>query len=87
MVPVKRDTDTQHTFYVWEQVPTHHKLPPLLVLPSVCGKYDVSHPATSISLFLEEQSYQTFRLIMMRFSSISNAHFSGSMCWHDKHCD
>jgi hypothetical protein len=58
---------------MWEQV-AHHKLPPLLMASSVCRICDISHPATSIYLFLEEASYQIFQLIMMR---LSNAHFIG----------
>jgi len=71
-----RDVATQRTLYVWEQVATHHKLPPLLMPSSVCRICDISHLATSIHLFLEEQSCQIFQLIMMR---LSNAHFIGPM--------
>jgi len=63
-----RDVDTQRTLHMWEQVATHHKLPPLLMPSSICRICDNSHPATAIYLFLEEASYQIFRLIMMRLS-------------------
>jgi hypothetical protein len=41
---------------MWEQVATHHKLPPLLMPSSVCRICDIRHPATAIYLFLEEVS-------------------------------
>jgi hypothetical protein len=68
--------DTQRTLYMQEQVAAHHKLPPLLMPSSVRRICDISHPATSIYVYLEEESCQIFQLIMMR---LSNAHFIGPL--------